>query len=54
MGERDREFGTAGGAWGNRLAADEFRDWLDRIHREAREHSERIRERSRIPQWLLR
>jgi hypothetical protein len=38
--------------WTDNEGRDEFRDWLQQIHRDAVEHTEQIHQRQSFPQWL--
>lgn len=38
--------------WTDTEGRDEFRDWLQQIHRDAVEHTEQIHQRQSFPQWL--
>jgi len=48
----ERETSTQGGKWNEDVA--DFGVWLAQIHKEAQEHTERIRARQGIPAWLMR
>lgn len=38
--------------WTDTDAPDEFRDWLQQIHRDAMEHTQQIQLRQSFPQWM--
>lgn len=38
--------------WPEREGNDDFRDWLQQIHREAVEHTESIHRRQALPNWV--
>lgn len=48
----DREPSGLGGRW--QEESPDFRAWLAQIHKEAQEHTERIRARQGVPAWLMR
>jgi len=39
-------------SWQGSSNREDFRDWLEQIHREAVMHTEQIQQRHALPQWM--